>query len=180
MLLLTLRETYFKQDLHFPKPKTKGRQIRPPPRAAKCPATPLVIVNYEFSQTWTEWIALGAVDGLQTGATTLLHCQLTAASTSAQHSWMDELGPCPVLPKMLAVVRTSYYRIATAIDFVNVFRVVLWIDRQENGIIFFKSVTVRLNSKCAIIMFKNPTALWSCRYTTLWNICVQKITMLKE
>jgi len=31
----------FKQALQFQKPKTKGRQIWPPPRAAKGPATPL-------------------------------------------------------------------------------------------------------------------------------------------
>jgi len=31
-------DLYFKQALQFPKPKTKGRQIWPPPRAAKGPA----------------------------------------------------------------------------------------------------------------------------------------------
>jgi len=42
MLLLTLRETYaFKQALQFQNPKTKGRQLWPPPWAAKGPATPL-------------------------------------------------------------------------------------------------------------------------------------------
>ena len=34
-------DLYFKQALQFPKPKSKGRQIWPPPRAAKGPATPL-------------------------------------------------------------------------------------------------------------------------------------------
>jgi len=31
--------------LQFPKPKTNGRQIWPPPRAAKCPATLLCHIN---------------------------------------------------------------------------------------------------------------------------------------
>jgi len=35
----------FKQALQFQKPKTKGRQIWPPPWAAKGPATPLVLQN---------------------------------------------------------------------------------------------------------------------------------------
>ena len=36
-------DLYFKQALQFQKPKMKGRQIWPPPRAAKGPATPLQI-----------------------------------------------------------------------------------------------------------------------------------------
>ena len=36
-------DIYFKQALQFPKPKTKGRQIWPPPRGAKGPATPLLL-----------------------------------------------------------------------------------------------------------------------------------------
>jgi len=38
----------FKQALQFQKPKTKGRQIWPPPWAAKGPATPL-FVNVTYS-----------------------------------------------------------------------------------------------------------------------------------
>ena len=35
----------FKQALQFQKPKTKGRQIWPPPWAAKGPATPLATLR---------------------------------------------------------------------------------------------------------------------------------------
>jgi len=29
-------------------------------------------------------------------------------------------------------------------------------------------------------MFKYLTTPYTCRYTTLWNMCVQKVTILKE
>ena len=55
LLLLTLGlytwDLYFKQAVQFPKPKTKGRQIWPPPQAAKGPATPLHRSHWAYKLT---------------------------------------------------------------------------------------------------------------------------------
>jgi len=42
----------FKQALQFQKPKTKGRQIWPPPWAAKGPATPLYTLYSGIINFW--------------------------------------------------------------------------------------------------------------------------------
>ena len=48
----------FKQALQFQKPKTKGRQIWPPPWAAKGPATPLRMCALDWCKNQRPWTTL--------------------------------------------------------------------------------------------------------------------------